>query len=127
MASVLSSDISDSILKGECPFFMDVPGKKIPVFAPSSDILPQEIKRLFTLAFVDGHTSPSVRPSAETWYYALERLEKSLKPCRDVGHHEYYNALNSCPWCETEQRFSGVLSSTKSGGLKQSTFTPPEW
>ena len=123
--SVPIPSTSDSILNGECPFFKNVPGKQIPKFAPSADILPQEIKRLFMLAFVEGHASPSARPSAETWYYALERLEKNLKPCRDVGHHEYHNSLSACPWCEADQRFSGALSSAKSGGLKQSTFTPP--
>ena len=123
--SVPIPSTSDSILNGECPFFKNVPGKQIPKFAPSADILPQEIKRLFMLAFVEGHASPSARPSAETWYYALERLEKNLKPCRDVGHHEYHNSLSACPWCEADQRFSGALSSAKSGGLKQSTFSPP--
>ena len=123
--SVPIPDTSDSILKGESPFFKDVPGKQIPKFAPPADILPQEIKKLFLLAFVEGHASPAARPSAETWYYALERLEKSLKKCKDVGHHEYHNSQSSCPWCAADKRFSGALSSAKSKGLKQSNFTPP--
>lgn len=123
--SVPIPDTSDSILKGECPFFKDVPGKQIPKFAPPADILPQEIKKLFLLAFVEGHASPAARPSAETWYYALERLEKSLKKCKDVGHHEYHNSQSTCPWCAADERFSGALSSAKSKGLKQSSFTPP--
>ena len=123
--SVPIPDTSDSILKGECPFFKDVPGKQIPKFAPPADILPQEIKKLFLLAFVDGHASPAARPSAETWYYALEKLEKNLKKCKDVGHHEYHNGQSSCPWCAADKRFSGALSSAKSKGLKQSNFTPP--
>lgn len=123
--SVPIPDTSDSILKGECPFFKDVPGKQIPKFAPPADILPQEIKKLFLLAFVEGHASPAARPSAETWYYALEKLEKNLKKCKDVGHHEYHNGQNSCPWCAADKRFSGALSSAKSKGLKQSNFTPP--
>ena len=123
--SVPIPDTSDSILKGECPFFKDVPGKQIPKFAPPADILPQEIKKLFLLAFVEGHASPAARPSAETWYYALERLEKSLKKCKDVGHHEYHNGQSACPWCAADKRFSGALSSAKSKGLKQSNFTPP--
>lgn len=123
--SVPIPDTSDSILKGECPFFKDVPGKQIPKFAPPADILPQEIKKLFLLAFVEGHASPAARPSAETWYYALERLERSLKKCKDIGHHEYHNSLSSCPWCAADKRFSGALSSAKGNGLKQSSFTPP--
>ena len=123
--SVPIPDTSDSILKCECPFFKDVPGKQIPKFAPPADILPQEIKKLFLLAFVEGHASPAARPSAETWYYALEKLEKNLKKCKDVGHHEYHNGQSSCPWCAADKRFSGALSSAKSKGLKQSNFTPP--
>jgi len=120
--SVPIPDTSDSILKGECPFFKDVPGKQIPKFAPPADILPQEIKRLFLLAFVEGHVSPSARPSAETWYYALEKLENSLKKCKAVGHHEYHNCLSACPWCAADARFHSAVSGAKK--LKQSTYTP---
>lgn len=123
--SVPIPSTSDSILNGECPFFKNIPGKQIPKFAPPADILPPEIKKLFLLAFVEGHASPSARPSAEIWYYALEKLENSLKQCKDVGHHEYHSSLSSCPWCAADKRFSGALSSTKSKGLKQSQFTPP--
>lgn len=121
--SVPIPSTSDSILNGECPFFKDVPGKQIPKFAPPADILPQEIQKLFLLAFVEGHLSPSLRPSAETWYYALDKLEKNLKKCKNVGHHEYYNGLSSCPWCAADARFASAVSSgTKK--LKQSTYTP---
>ncbi len=124
--SVPIPDTSDSILKGECPFFKNVPGKQIPKFAPPADILPQEIKKLFLLAFVDGHNDPGMRPSAEVWYYALERLENNLKKCNAVGYHEYHNSQNVCPWCEADKRFNGALSSASKGkGLKQSSFTPP--
>ncbi|MCH5273417.1 MAG: leucine-rich repeat protein [Lachnospiraceae bacterium] len=122
--SVVFPDTSDSILKGECPFIMNVPGKKIPLYAPPIDILPDEIQKLFKLAFVDGHTSPSARPSAETWYYALDKLEKNLKKCRNASHHEYLQSLSDCPWCAVDARFSSALSGNKPS-LKQSTYTPP--
>lgn len=122
--SVVYPDTSDSILKGECPFVMNVPGKKIPLYAPPIDILPDEIQKLFMLAFIDGHTVPTERPSAETWYYALDRLEHSLKKCGNVAHHEYYKNLPDCPWCAADVRFSSALSGNKQS-LKQTTYTTP--
>ena len=122
--SVVYPDTSDSILKGECPFLMNVPGKKIPLYAPPIDILPDELQKLFKLAFVDGHTTPSARPSAETWYYALDRLENSLKKCRNVAHHEYYKNLPDCPWCAADARFSSALSGPRQS-LKQTTYSTP--
>lgn len=122
-ASVGFPDTSESILKGECPFFRDIPGRKIPLYAPSTDILPDEIQKLFRLAFIDGHVSPSVRPDAETWYYALEKLEKNLVSCPDKANHEYFKNLPACPWCKVDARFSAALS----GGrpmLQQSAYVP---
>ena len=122
--SVVLPDTSDSILNDECPFLLNIPGRKIPSYAPPIDILPDEIQKLFKLAFVDGHTTPSARPSAETWYYALDRLEKNLKKCRNVAHHEYFKNLSDCPWCAVDARFSSALSGPRKS-LKQTTYTTP--
>ena len=122
--SVQFPDMSDSIMKGECPFFKNVPGKQIPKFAPSADILPDEIKDLFKKAFITGHDHPEERPNAETWYYALERLEKKLKRCKTVAYHEYHDSLKKCPWCEADNRFHSAMSTAGKKKLTQSTYTP---
>ena len=118
--SVVLPDTSDSILKGECPFFKKVSGKQIPKFAPSADILPDEITDLFVNAFIVGHFQPQERPSAETWYYALDKLQKSLKKCKNEAHHEYYDELSDCPWCAADQRFNSAISSP----MVQSSYKP---
>lgn len=121
--SIVFPDISESILNGECPFFVRVPGKKIPVYAPPIDILPDEIQILFRRAFIDGHATPSARPSAERWYYALEKLEKNLVRCVDVPEHEYFKNLSDCPWCRVDARYAAVLSGN-STGLAQTPYSP---
>ncbi len=118
--SVVLPDTSDSILKGECPFFKKVSGKQIPKFAPPADILPDEITDLFVNAFIVGHSQPQERPSAETWYYALDKLQKNLKKCKNEAHHEYFNELSDCPWCAADQRFNSAISSP----MVQSSYKP---
>ncbi len=121
-ASVVFPDMSESIMKGECPFFVNVPGRQIPPYAPPADILPDEIKDLFIKAFVKGHKTPSERPSAETWYYALERLEQNLSKCKNVIAHEYYNGLSACPWCAADNRYSSAVTVAKK--MTQTSYTP---
>ncbi len=120
--SIVYPDTSESILNGECPFFKQVPGRDIPKFAPPASILPPEIQTLFKQAFIDGHTRPSARPSAVTWYYALEKLFASLRKCPQVPHHEYYNGLTSCPWCAADKRFGSAVVGAKK--LAQTSYTP---
>ncbi len=124
-SSIVFPQPSDNITDGKCPFLQKISGITIPKFAPDINILPHEIKRLFELAFIQGHTNPSARPSAETWYYALDKLEKNLTKCSKITHHEYSNGLKNCPWCEVDSRFSSVVSNTSKPKLTQSTYKPP--
>ena len=124
--SVVTPDTSDSILNGECPFFTPVAGRDIPRFAPPLDILPDEIRELFRPAFVAGHADPAKRPGAETWYYALERLDGNLTQCPTVIFHEYSSALSACPWCAADQRFRSAISGAAAKPrLKQTAYAPP--
>lgn len=77
----------------------------------SSDV-PKEIKELFEKAFVDGHTDPFARPSAEVWYYALIRYMNLLRPClTNTAKHQYFKELWNCPFCEADKRHAEVQSS----------------
>ncbi|HZK18486.1 MAG TPA: hypothetical protein VFD15_04150, partial [Clostridia bacterium] len=72
---------------------------------PPIDVLPKQIADFFTRAFLDGSRDPKARPTALEWYNALGQYENLLVKCNKNSAHEYYNALNSCPWCEADDRF----------------------
>lgn len=123
----------DNIKSGWCAFFRDsCPGNmEIPGYAPDMSALPETIQRLFRRAFVAGNRTPSMRPAAEEWYYALEQLENHLKKC-SKGHLYYYGA-KECPWCKvnaqmrniTQSSFQGKGISQQGGGF--STAIPPHF
>jgi serine/threonine protein phosphatase PrpC len=98
--------IDDNILSGKSLFMQDIPGLKRPKYAPSIDILPKQITKLFKRAFIDGHNAPEVRPRPKEWYKPLKKLKNSLGQCETVPHHLYYKRfweLKPCPWCEIDK------------------------
>ena len=82
----------DNMQKGYCAFFPETcsGNMDIPKYAPSMDCLPHDLQQLFKRAFVFGRQNPNNRPSAEEWYYALEKLEDNLKTCFKNNQHIYY-------------------------------------
>lgn len=120
--SVAFPQPSDNIIKGQFPFMQKVQGITIPKFAPPINILPVEIQNLFKRAFIDGHTNPNKRPSPVEWFTALSKLEKTLKTCSKVSHHEYYNNLSSCPWCDANNKFNQGIQVATIPSLTQSTI-----
>lgn len=122
-SSVVYPQPSDNILNGDFPFVNPKSGTSIPAFAPPFKILPDEMQQLFKRAFVNGHTNPDDRPSPVEWYNALTNLEKQLKKCNKVNHHEYYNKLGQCPWCEADSNFAHNIVSAKKTSLSQSTIS----
>lgn len=95
------------IKNGEYHFL--TPGKlwDRPKGAPKLEVLHPKLQKLFSEAFVTGHTSPWKRPSAETWLDALEEVVSELKPCDQNPMHYYGSHLIDCPWCE--QSRSGMI------------------
>jgi serine/threonine protein kinase len=70
------------------------------VFCPPIESLPPEILSLLGKTFIDGRTDPSLRPTAETWYFALEYfLKNELSQCSDIEKHQFYSELTECPYC----------------------------
>jgi len=68
--------------------------------APPFDLVPSDLRQLFTSAFVDGATRPSARPTAHTWHTALTALVGGLHDCPKDPHHTYGGHLTTCPWCQ---------------------------
>ena len=122
-SSVTAPQPSDNIIKGEFPFMVNIPGIKIPTYAPKIEILPKTIQEFFERAFVDGHLNPSVRPTAVDWHTALRELRNELKVCKNVFYHQYYKSLSSCPWCDVDNNFA--QSFAPKSRLKQTTIKAP--
>jgi len=73
--------------------------------APPFEMLAPELRTLFMRCFVDGHTTPSARPSALEWRQALHRASKELVVCGENPHHYFGNHLGTdCPWCARVRR-----------------------
>ena len=125
----------DNMQNGKCAFFSDIRSSNmdIPRYAPDISSLPENIQKLFRRAFVAGHRTPSLRPSAEEWYNALEQLEDNLKTCIKDTQHIYYYGAKECPWCKVNVKMHSISqsafnSSSQSGsgtGSQQTTATGP--
>ena len=124
-ASVAFPQPTDNILNGVFPFMQPSAGTAIPMYAPPIDVLPDDMKALFARAFIVGHCDPAQRPSAEEWHHALCELEKNLITCKKCSHHQYFNGITKCPWCEADARFNGGKAGKPPIGIPggQSTFS----
>lgn len=106
-ASIVNPSRVENIRMGAVPFIN--PSSSliiIPSYAPSYESLPHYIRDLFKLAFIDGTSNPSVRPSPSTWIGALHRLKTELVQCSSNRLHQYYKGLGVCPFCIADQRFN---------------------
>lgn len=103
----------DNMQNGKCAFFSDSRSSNmdIPRYAPELSSLPNNIQRLFRRAFVAGRSTPSLRPSAEEWYNALEQLEDNLKTCLKDTQHIYYYGAKECPWCKVNEKMRFISQS----------------
>jgi|GEM_PF-541148 len=96
------------------------------VAIPDLDALPEEMETLFTKAFINGREHPQNRPNANTWHGALSRYEKELVTCGKNEQHQYHKKNRSCPLCEADKRFAGVMGDTSlTQAIPQRMFTPP--
>ncbi len=116
--------LREAINAGACTFFRDVNGYEPPPYAPSLEILPPEIRRLFARAFV-GFKSDI--PSAAEWEAALGRvLAGPFAPVCGVKHHGLPATATAggCPLCRAYAdycRIAGTgpsmkVNTTKSAG-----------
>lgn len=121
----------DNMQNGKCAFFLDSRSSNmdIPRYAPDLSSLPDNIQKLFRRAFVAGRSTPSLRPTAEEWYNALERLEDNLKTCLKDAQHIYYYGATECPWCKVNEKMHSISqsafnSSSQSGSNSGTGYQP---
>jgi hypothetical protein len=81
------------------------PGLSAPKYSVPLDVLTPEVLDLFVRCFRDGHSDPSLRPSAAEWRAALTKLGASLLQCPANELHWYAPHRGDCPWCEESARW----------------------
>ena len=121
--SVTAPQPVDNIANNFFPYFDKRPGIVIPPYAPSFNILPADLQRLFLRAFKDGHSDPKARPTPIEWFGALGNLEKHLKQCGNHKNHYYPDNLSHCPWCEIDMRFAKALNLAQSVTIRQTPYS----
>lgn len=87
----------ENIQAGKTYFFEKSNRFAPPVGAPSVDMLPEEIRRMFQWSFQDALERPSERITAKIWKEALFKMKDSFTKCSQ-GHY-YFSGLEQCPWC----------------------------
>lgn len=119
--------IEKRVERGETPFFVDIPGAKVPPYAPDVAMLPPYLQTLFERAFVTGQADPDARPTAEQWKGALIRYRGELATCQNGHGHGYWSGLSACPYCAADQRCGQNLrkNATASGAGSTESVTRP--
>ena len=117
----------DNMQNGKCAFFPDNRSSNmdIPRYAPDLSSLPDNIQKLFRRAFIAGHRTPSLRPSAEEWYNALEQLEDNLKTCLKDAQHIYYYGAKECPWCKVDEKMHSISQSAFNSSSQSGSNSGP--
>lgn len=93
-----------AIVTGECAYVRNIPGKEIPSWSLSLDILPKEIQLLFHRVF--DYTANTLtqsignRPSAAEWMNALHNFyHMPMTHCTQNPFHWYSLSQTRCPFC----------------------------
>lgn len=95
--------LDNRVEAGETPFFVEVKNCTIPSWTPDLKSFPISIQKLFERAFVEGHSDPSVRPTATEWKKALTDYKAKMRECKKNPKHWYWKRKKICPYCEAEK------------------------
>lgn len=95
--------IDRHVERGETPYFRTVPNHTVSMYAPDMKSMPPYLVEAFRKAFVDGHSDPKARPSADDWKKILMKYRTELNECSH--HHAYWKQNKKCPYCEADNRY----------------------
>jgi DNA-binding helix-hairpin-helix protein with protein kinase domain len=98
-----SPPLEERIAAGFFPYGPSQSSGTLPMpTAPQFEMLDPRLRDLLIRCFVDGHSDPSSRPSAQSWQLALLEAESSLTACSVNDQHRYGSHLAACPWCQRQ-------------------------
>ncbi len=137
-----------AIIKGECLYVRDVPGKKWLQRMPKLEILPPAIQQLFRKTFdyteLTVQSKKKNRATAKEWVDALAVIgapepNPHLKHCSVNSQHVYPVHNAACPWCAIDKALSqptvpnpsvkhtstSTTRTTLPSGTHTTIYTPP--
>lgn len=94
-----SPDPTELLRRGFWPYASNSLIKPGPFTIPLEIVHP-EIQRCFLRCFNEGHTNPSLRPTAREWRKALSIAVEHLTVCGKVDSHYYSTLYGKCYWCD---------------------------
>lgn len=71
-----------------------------PPNAPIFMWLDPGLQALFRRCFIEGHSDPAMRPTAQMWRQQLQEAETKLVACPTLANHIYAKHMGRCPYCE---------------------------
>lgn len=108
-----------NILRGHCVYLRWIKDRLPPRGAPSFSLLPMEIRLLFSKTFLyNAKTACSrdaiaQRTSAQTWYTALDALQRApMRRCTQDSSHLYPAHNSRCPWCDALKDYQSASYAT---------------
>jgi serine/threonine protein kinase len=108
----------ENILRNDCLLLSG----KVPLGAPTPQLLPPAVLGLLVRCFRDGYGSPRARPTMREFDRALSNCRGQVATClRFPNQHVYSSHLASCPWCD--QLRLGIDSYRV--GMQRRSGTPP--
>jgi serine/threonine protein kinase len=94
-----SPDPTELLRRGFWPYASNSLIKPGPFTIPLEIVHP-EIQRCFLRCFNEGHTNPSLRPTAREWRKALSVAVEHLTVCGKLDSHYYSTIYGKCYWCD---------------------------
>jgi DNA-binding helix-hairpin-helix protein with protein kinase domain len=97
-------ELSESIAKGIFPYSRakNSYGISQPRYTLGLDKLPSDLQDMFEVAFSLRKGRIPIRPKAQEWELALDRLSKTLTTEKAKKGHVYFKENPICPWCQIE-------------------------
>lgn len=114
--SVVAPQPIENIKNGFFPFYEKRTGITYPMYAPSLDSLPVNIRKLFVQTFVEGFDNPKRRVDTKKWIEVLMQYLGEIVSCQNNKEHYYFSQNSSCPLCEINNRIHNVFYNQFGGG-----------
>lgn len=113
--SVVLPQPIDNIKNGFFPFHEERKDVTYPLYAPSFDMLPEQFRNMFILAFEEGYHNPGKRPTTKKWLQVLKEYlaVDCYKKCNN-NHLFFCKNTDECPYCNAQKRMLQVMSGTYS-------------
>lgn len=109
LESVVLPQPDENIKEGFFPFYHKREGVTYPLYAPTFESLPEEIRNMFIRTFDLGYNNPFARVTAEEWKAVLRKYASTDNINQCDNGHMYFSQYNKCPYCEATDRTKQIM------------------